>query len=143
MTAGGQRRARDRGAAHATLAVVEAVGGEEGVNGSAVCGRDAADDDMLVGGNAEVTLVDFGDGHQPGFHAYVRMAWVAILDPPVLNEEAVVPRVLDTLRPPVAVGVGREGHVLPRGWQLPPQVLLDCFFEPLQAAVVDGVLQSR
>jgi hypothetical protein len=136
------RRERDasrgRQAEAGVVEVVEPVLLEQALDHLDVLGRDLADEDVLVRGEAERALVHLGDLAQAGLEVHPgRVLHAAVLDEERDVRAAVVARV-----PAVVVDVPVE-HERAGGRELVAEQLLDLALERLQAQTVDGVLETR
>ena len=117
--------------------MVEFVLRQERFDARLLFGGDAADDEILIGGEAEVAGVDFGDFAQSGFGREV----VGVAQAAVLDEERVVPASVGAFGPTIAIaGAGEfEGAGFA---EFPAEAGFEFGFEPVDTAVLDGVFEA-
>jgi hypothetical protein len=93
---------------------------------------------VLVTREAEIPGVDLRDFPQTRLHLKIP----GILHATVLDEQGEVPFSVGSLGPAIAVAIVLEGHRL-AVLQFITQALLNFPAEPVQPAVLNGVLQAR
>ena len=98
---------------------------------------DVGDDEVLVGGKAEDSLVDLGDLAQGRLEGLSGL----VLHATVLDKRGKVPTSVLARRPTELVDVRGENKVA-RGSELPAETLLDLGDKVLDAHAVDGVLDT-
>jgi len=136
--AGGQRHARKgvQTQAGAIVFLVEAVFGEDRLDAGLHLGRDSTDAEVLRRGEAEVAGVDLGDFAKGGFHRPTFF----IDDAAAEDVEAVEPSAVGAFVP--AKGILDRGEMNgPGGRERDAGAFLNLPFEPLDAAVLDGVFE--
>lgn len=135
------RRHRDTGGGRETktgkVGLVEAVLVEERLNGRLLLGRSVGDDEVLVGGEAEGTLVDLGDLAKSRLEGLSGLVGNAT----VLDEGGEVAPAVRSSLPSERVDVRSELEVA-LGLELVTETLLDLRLEVLDAHAVDGVLDT-
>lgn len=127
------------GVEHGTgvVELVELVLLQQGLDMGLFRSLDVGDDQVLVGGQTELAVVDLGNLTKTGL---VGLGG-GILDTSVLDVAAVMPHLVLTLSPTVPISVIQEleGTSLLDG---EGETGLEFGLEPLDATVVDGVLQT-
>ena len=99
---------------------------------------DIADGEVLVWCETELALMTLGDCAEAGLHAHV----AKVSDTAVLDEQRVVPAPVLVARP--AVNVAVAGERIPARCAKPDAGTgLDLVAKPVEAAIVDRVLQTR
>ena len=96
------------------------------------------DDEVLVGGEAEVAFVDFGDFAHPGFQRFV----FGVDEAAVFNVEGEVPVAFFAFDPADAVATGRE-VVGADGLEFDAHAFFDFGFEDVHADAFEGVAGAR
>ena len=136
QAAGGQRHARQgvEGEARGGVGAVELELAQQFLDARALGGRDARDDQVLVGREAEVAAVGAGDFAKSGLERVVGRVFHAA----ALDEEREVARAVLALDPAVAVArvCELEG---PRRLELVIEPLLDLGAEPVHSPVRNRV----
>jgi len=138
--AGGQGHAGEgvQTQAGAVVFLVETVLGEDRLDEGLLRGGDAGDGEVLRRSEAEVTGVNFSDFAESSFH---RPAFL-VDDASAKNVQAVEPSAIGALVP--TEGILNRGEMEVAGRTKDnARALLDLAFEPHNAAILDGVFQTR